>query len=96
VVWQYVTNTEAGSNPAPLPTRAVRLRDGTTLISDQFNQRVIQVNRAGVIVRSFGHLNAAGFGMASTQQGLNAPYDAKVIGDFTGLTPPHDEDEDGA
>jgi hypothetical protein len=96
VVWQYVTNTEAGSNPAPLPTRAVRLRDGTTLISDQFNQRVIQINRAGAIVRSFGHLNAAGFGMTSTQQGLNAPYDAKVIGDFTGLTAPHDGNEDGA
>ena len=88
VVWQYVTNASAGSNPTPLPTRAVRLRDGTTLISDQFNHRVIQVSRMGAIVRSFGHLNVAGFGMASTQQGLNAPYDAKVIGDFTGLTPP--------
>jgi hypothetical protein len=95
-VWQYVTNTAAGSNPAPLPTRAVRLRDQTTLISDQFNHRVIQVDRAGVIVRSFGHLDVPGFGSRSTQQGLNAPYDAKVIGDFTGLTPPGEEDEDDA
>ena len=94
-VWQYVTNTEPGSNAAPLPTRAVRLRDGSTLISDQFNHRVIQVDRAGMIVRTFGHLNAAGYGTATTQEGLNAPYDAKVIGDFTGLTNPrNDENEE--
>lgn len=24
IVWQYATNTAPGSNPAPLPTRAVR------------------------------------------------------------------------
>jgi len=34
-VWQYFTNDPKG-NSAPLPTRAVRLRDGETLISDQF------------------------------------------------------------
>ena len=88
VVWQYLTNTATGSNPNPLPTRAVRLRDGTTLISDQFNHRVIVVNHAGTIVRSFGNLNHLGFGTSNTMQGLNGPYDAKVIGDFTGLTPP--------
>ena len=102
VVWQYVTNAAPGSNPAPLPTRAVRLRDGTTLISDQFNHRVIEVNAAGRIVLSFGNLNTPGFGTRSTSQGLNGPYDAKAIGDFTGLTSPFDrdgigdEDEDGA
>jgi hypothetical protein len=26
--------------------------------------------------------------------GLNSPYDAKRIGDFTGLTPPFDHDHD--
>ena len=26
---------------------------------------------------------------------LNAPYDAKVIGDYTGITPPFDSDRDG-
>ena len=88
VVWQFVTNTDAGSNPAPLPTRAIRLANGSTLISDQFNHRVIVVDREGHITRSFGNLNAAGFGTANTMQGLNGPYDAKVIGDFTGLTPP--------
>jgi hypothetical protein len=24
---------------------------------------------------------------------LNAPYDAKVVGDYTGLTPPFSDDE---
>ena len=88
VVWAYVTNTETGSNASPLPTRAVRLKDGGTLISDQFNHRVIIVNKSKMIVRSFGTLNVAGFGPRNASQGLNGPYDAKVIGDFTGLTSP--------
>jgi hypothetical protein len=88
VVWEYVTNTDPASNANPLPTRAVRLADGGTLISDQFNHRVIVVNRSKTIVRNFGTLNVAGFGRSNTSQGLNGPYDAKVIGDFTGLTPP--------
>jgi hypothetical protein len=83
-----VTNTAAGSNPAPLPIRAVRLREGNTLISDQFNHWVIEVDAAGRIVLSFGSLNVPGFGTDNTSEGLNGPYDAKVIGDFTGLTPP--------
>ncbi len=84
IIWQYVTNTLTGSNPNPLPTRAVRLRSGNTLISDQFNNRVIEVSRDGRIVFQQGMLNIGGLG---TNQ-LNGPYDAKVIGDFTGLTPP--------
>ncbi|MFC5741912.1 hypothetical protein [Dyella tabacisoli] len=86
VVWQYFTNTDAGSNPAPLPTRAVRLRNGDTLISDQFNDRVIEINKSGHVVFLQGALNAPGSGFNQ----LNGPYDAKVIGDFTGLTPPFD------
>ncbi|HYL06000.1 MAG TPA: hypothetical protein VE075_08160, partial [Thermoanaerobaculia bacterium] len=62
VVWQYVTNTEAGSNPAPLPTRAIRLRNGNTIISDQFNHRVIIVDTGGNIVTQYGSLNAPGYG----------------------------------
>ncbi|WP_266169381.1 hypothetical protein [Dyella subtropica] len=83
-VWQYITNLDPGSNPAPLPTRAIRLRNGDTLISDQFNDRVIEVTPAGGIVFTQGSLNAPG----SSFNQLNGPYDAKVIGDFTGLTPP--------
>jgi len=88
IVWKYVTNTQTGSNTNPLPTRAVRLANGNTLISDQFNHRVIVVDMGGNLVTSYGNLNMAGYGTSSTSQGLNAPYDAKVIGDFTGLTPP--------
>ena len=84
VVWQYFTNTQPGSNPTPLPTRAVRLHNGDTLISDQFNNRVIEINPGGKIVFQQGELNLAGDGFNQ----LNGPYDAKQIGDFTGLTPP--------
>lgn len=84
VVSTYVTNTRAGSVANPLPTRAVRLRSGNTLISDQFNGQVIEIDPAQNIVFSQGQI--AVNGIATGQ--LNAPYDAKVIGDYTGLTPP--------
>lgn len=96
VVWQYFTDTDPNSVPAPLPTRAVRLKNGDTLISDQFNNRVIRVSRAGEIVASYGLPmaggdpigNNAGYDTHTSQNGLYAPYDAKVVGDYTGLTPP--------
>jgi hypothetical protein len=95
VVWEYFTNTDPASNSAPLPTRAVRLANGDTLISDQFNNRVISVNHDKVIVASYGMLNVAGFDPANVStEGLNAPYDAKVVNDFTGLTPPFGHDFD--
>ena len=100
VVWQYSTDTNPMSVPAPLPTRAVRLRNGDTLISDQFNNRVIRVSHAGVVVADYGLPlaggdpigNNVGYDTHTSQNGLYAPYDAKVIGDFTGLTDPHDND----
>jgi hypothetical protein len=52
---------------------------------------VIEINPAKQIVRQFGTINVAGGGAT----GLNAPYDAKAIGDFTGLTPPFDDDFEG-
>jgi hypothetical protein len=91
---------------APQPTRAVRLADGNTLISDQLNNRVILVNKAGKILADYGlplPLDGGTFsggsagiligdnigdGLYSTQAGMYSPYDAKIIGDFTGLTPP--------
>jgi hypothetical protein len=100
VVWQYVTDTDPLSVAAPLPTRALRLRNGDTLISDQFNNRVIEVNPAGDIVEDYGlpldggpvnpfpFGNNFGFNLYTTQEGLYSPYDAKVVGDYTGLTPP--------
>jgi hypothetical protein len=96
VVWQYLTNTDPQSNPSPLPTRAIRLKNGNTIISDQFNHRVIIVDHAASanIVASYGNLNQSGYGTMTTTQGLFGPYDAKVIGDYTGITPPFDDDHD--
>ena len=85
--WQYFTNTRPGSNPMPLPTRAVRLANGNTLISDQFNDQVIVVNFSKVIVASYGTINDPGYSPSTAIQ-LNAPYSAYVIGDYTGITPP--------
>jgi hypothetical protein len=84
VVFTYVTTNRPGSMDQPLPTRAVRLRDGDTLISDQFNDQVISVDPTGRIEFVQGQIQTDG---AGTDQ-LNAPYDAKVIGDYTGLTNP--------
>jgi outer membrane protein assembly factor BamB len=99
VVWEYFTCSGADCNLArgtgPLPTRAVRLRSGHTLISDQYNHRVIEVNRGKQIVRTFGQLGSMGYNADSVAGGgLNSPYDAKRIGDFTGLTPPFPSDRD--
>jgi hypothetical protein len=96
VVWEYFTDTEPFSVRAPFPSRAVRLLNGDTLISDQFNNRVIRVSRAGRIVARYGLPlagggpigNNVGYNSLSTQAGLYSPYDAKIIGDYTGLTPP--------
>lgn len=86
VVWSYVTNTQVGGNPSPLPSRAVRLANGETLISDQFNHRVIAVDHGGKIVRQYGTTDLAGAAAVSVRRALNAPYDAKQIGDYNGLT----------
>jgi hypothetical protein len=84
VVWSYSTNTRTGSVSSPLPTRAVRLRNGNTLISDQYNMQVIEVTPDKKSVFTQGKIAVAG----KTFDMLNGPYDAKVIGDYTGLTPP--------
>jgi hypothetical protein len=84
VVWMYVTNTRTGSVKDPTPTRALRLSDGSTLISDQFNHQVISVDPSGTVLWSYGQIGVAGNGLGQ----LNAPYDAKAIGDYTGLPTP--------
>jgi hypothetical protein len=98
VFFQYFTNTDPNSTQrpgGPLPTRAVRLRNGHTLISDQYNHRVIEVNDEGDIVHTFGKIATLGYDTHSVADGgLNSPYDAKRIGDYTGLTPPFDHDAD--
>ena len=71
----------------PFPTRAVRLQNGNTLISDQFNMQVMEIDPDKNIVFSQGKIGVAGTGFNE----LNAPYDAKVVGDYTGLTPPPED-----
>jgi hypothetical protein len=104
VFWQYFTNTDPKSNPrclqpptgctGPLPTRALRLRNGNTLISDQYNHRVIEVSPDLQIVRSFGEIATLGYNTGTVATGgLNSPYDAKRIGDYTGITPPFVEED---
>ena len=87
--WDFFTNARPGSNPSPLPTRAVQLANGNVLISDQFNDQVIEVTHAmpAVIFARYGAINNPGFN-PSTATKLNGPYSAYVIGDYTGTTPP--------
>jgi hypothetical protein len=71
-------------------------QDGNILISDQFNNRVIQVNHDKQIVADYGLPldgggaigNNLGYDLDSTQKGLYSPYDAKIVGDYTGITAP--------
>jgi hypothetical protein len=102
-VWQYFVTNSLGV-AAPLPTRAVRLRNGDTLISDQFDNLVLRVDSNKVLVASYGIPPSGGgtlsippgspvgvnigYSPTTTTAGLYSPYDAKVIGDYTGLTPP--------
>ena len=101
--WQYFTNTDAENNArcisgvcsGPSPTRALRLHNGNTLISDQYNHRVIEVSPHFQIVRSFGDIPTPGYNTKSVKDGgLNSPYDAKRIGDYTGITPPFEHDSE--
>ena len=79
---------------------------GNLTIADQFNNRVIRVSPAGMIVASYGlplagepvnpypFGNNAGYDTRTSQNRLYSPYTAKVVGDYTGLTPPFDFDGD--
>jgi hypothetical protein len=82
----FNTAARAGSFPMPFPAHALRLADGETLISDQLNDQVIEVkpNPQEHIVFAYGQTQVAGKGPNE----LWAPYDAKVIGDYTGLSTP--------
>lgn len=97
VVWQYITNSEYFSIPLPSPNRSLRLKNGDTLISDQYNNRVIRVNHLTTIMGYYGLPIIGGMGpigpnkgydVMTTQLGLYSPCDAKIIGDYTGITNP--------
>jgi outer membrane protein assembly factor BamB len=84
VVFTYSTDARPGSASPSLPTHAIRLFNGNTLISDQANNQVIEIDSEGHIVFSQGQLGVLGRGFDQ----LNWPYDAKVIGEYVGITPP--------
>ena len=84
VTFTFVTNTRSGSMSNPLPTRAIRMCNGRTLISDQYNDQVFEIDSAGNVLFSYGQIGVVGKGPGQ----LNAPYDAKEIGDYVGITPP--------
>ena len=88
VVFHYYTNKQKGSNISPAPSHAVMTQEGNIVISDQINERVIVIDPKKHIVHQYGILNTPGYGTSNTQQGIDWPYDAKVIGDWTGLTEP--------
>ncbi len=53
------------------------------------------MNHDKQIVRTFGKINSLGYNAHNVGGGgLNSPYDAKQIGDYTGLTPPFGFDGD--
>ena len=87
LVFQYFTDTQSGSNAAPLPTNAVQLADGDISIADQFNDRAIIIDRNKTIAFQYGMLNVVGNGPDQ----LDGPYTAFVIGDYTGQTPPPED-----
>jgi hypothetical protein len=89
VQFQYFTNQQQGSNPNPAPSQAVETKAGDIVISDQFNNRVIVIDANQDLLKQYGNLNVIGYGIRNTKQGLYAPYGAKIIGDYTGLTRPY-------
>lgn len=90
-LFEYVTSARPGSVTDPNPTRAIRLKKGNTLISDQFNHQVIEIDETGTIVFTFGTIGVAGNGTNE----LNAPCDAKVVHDYTGLSAPRKKRSSG-
>jgi hypothetical protein len=83
-LFTYVTSARPDSVAEPQPSHAVQLKSGNFLVADQFNHQVIEVDGSGNIVYSHGTIATPGDG----DELLNAPIDAKVVDDFTGLTSP--------
>jgi PQQ-like domain len=80
VAWSYVT-----TNGTP-PTGAVRLDGGHTLITEINEGLVLEVDHDSPAHVLYTHGRAGVAGVAPDD--LNQPYNAKVLGDFTGLTYP--------
>ena len=78
VVWKYGTGV-GGVGPGQIasPRQAERLSNGNTLIADEWGNRIIEVNRAGAIVWSFGVPGQQG----SDGRHLNAPCSMTRLAD---------------
>jgi hypothetical protein len=76
VAWQYGTNGTMGAGPNQLagPTWAERLPDGTTMITDSGNNRVIRVNAERAIVWQYSAASLLGL----SDGGVSAPGGAVV------------------
>ena len=64
VIWQYGTSGASGSgdNQLNYPTGAVELKSGSVLITDQYNHRVIEVDRSRQVIWQYGTSGATGSG----------------------------------
>jgi hypothetical protein len=84
VPWTYWTSHRLEYFGNSTPTRAVRLANGNTLVTESFYDQVVEVGPDGGVVYTHGALEVAG----NSGNLLRQPYDSKVIGDYTGLTNP--------
>lgn len=66
----------------------MRLKSGNIVISDQFNDQVIEISSSKVIVASYGTVNDPGYSPGTALTRMNGPNSAYMIGDYTGITPP--------
>jgi uncharacterized protein (UPF0248 family) len=76
VIWQYGKQGVMGSGPGQLghPRGATLTADDTVLIADGYSGRVIEVNRAGEVIWTFG-------GWDDDLEGLTSPYYAQRMAD---------------
>ena len=82
------------ANPQTPPADLIGALDGCAAViatSEKYTPHVFEG------ARSLRHVSRIGIGYDAVDvhgSGLNAPYDAKVVGDYTGLTPPFGHDFD--
>ena len=84
IAWTYWTGSRLGYFGNSTPTRAVRLANGHTLVTESFYNQVVEIAPDGGVLYTHGALDIAG----NSGNLLSQPYDSKLIGDYTGLTDP--------
>jgi hypothetical protein len=77
--WQYGTNAQmgSGSNQLAGPTWAERLADGSTMITDSGNNRIVRVDASKAIVWQYSAASLLGL----TDIGVSAPGAATIASD---------------